>query len=69
MFRERREGEKGEKGGHNNLSTFLLWFLLWGPGWGGHYSTAFRMVSTAAMRVRTSVKLVSMAARLVAICD
>jgi hypothetical protein len=40
-----------------------------GPSWGGHYSTAFRMVSTAAMRVRTSDKLDSMAARLVAICD
>jgi hypothetical protein len=40
-----------------------------GPGWGGHYSTAFRMVSMAAMRVRTSDKSASMAARLVAIRD
>ena len=40
-----------------------------GPGWGGHYSTAFRMVSTAAMRMRTSDMLASMAAMLAAICD
>ena len=40
-----------------------------GPGWGDRYSTAFRMVSTAAMRARTSDKSASMAPRLVAICD